>query len=82
MKLERNVRTQEGTQDITEENFKDDDQKLLAWCKREPCVRVRNKARFDVVRKADGWCPDILIKMKAIQYMDGAQQMGSMVLYH
>ena len=25
MKLERNVRTQEGTQDITEENFKDDD---------------------------------------------------------
>ena len=25
MNSERNVRTQEGTQDITEENFKDDD---------------------------------------------------------
>jgi hypothetical protein len=42
MKLERNVRTQEGTWDITEENFNDDDYKLLVWCKRELCLRVRN----------------------------------------
>jgi hypothetical protein len=28
---------------------------------------IKFLSRFDAVRKADGWCPDILIKMKAIQ---------------